>query len=903
MDSSQLQNFRFGIRQGLLTFLLSLSLTRIHAQNEFHYRFHYTWNYSFSSGQLSAVRVVCEYRAGSTVHGKDSFLVGGALNASSRLLVLKGTMPNPKIDEFHFTLKNPGTGAVLSQWQSSSSYYNSNPALCNGYAVSGLFSGNNCVTTGSGAGVLCGSLEFNFFSPGTDDQVKWIYGYSSYNNAVYCESDALSLIAPCLFTYRNAGAEVRWYEADSSGKNFVWIGSGDTLRMGALAFRSGRPVYNYPRYYKAVVDSTDINGVCAGGCESLVAGPVVFYLGKKPWKTEVVKPACPGVEGNILLHFDHSERYAVKQAPRVFVTRFAADGRKETRYSMGYCGESPVALNGRTAGADDTARFGNLPRRLSLLPGKYEIMTDFSPWNGYDCKFFRDTVIVPENTDTAILNTTVYPNVCAGDREGVIEVQHKGGVPVTEYWLDMGKSLSGSRFAGLPGGYYVLFYKIILGCTVRYAGGKPIVVDEPPAFSAFNLWRKTAECAFGGKTGALLTGVAGGRPGDMYHYSLDGSRYFPAGDTLRNLPGGIYSIMVQNNRHCTVVYRDTVFSNAGFSPFPSALVPPLCAGTNTGSLLLSVQNPVMGDIYQVSVNGTQWYPLSDTLRGIGDGRLTLYVKNQKGCVATGSIQVQAVNRFTYVLNTDTTLCTGQKLILFPLQKGAVSGTISGPAGMQPLKDTLILGKPGDWVLNVRDINGCSATDTVKIAWQNQTIHHDFLIPDMAFVSDSVYTVNISKPAGDVYDWKLFSGAVRTEKRKHHTAALYFSDTGKFTIGLHSRYGKCGYYLEKPIRIFGAGDSSGIKSGLGYRGPLIQDFYVTPNPNDGVNFSIIVKLRDTANIVIYKLHSTSGDIVGEYEAYRKKYYNIKAFNASEAGVYYLKLLAGTESKTIKVVIVK
>jgi hypothetical protein len=120
--------------------------------------------------------------------------------------------------------------------------------------------------------------------------------------------------------------------------------------------------------------------------------------------------------------------------------------------------------------------------------------------------------------------------------------------------------------------------------------------------------------------------------------------------------------------------------------------------------------------------------------------------------------------------------------------------------------------------------------------------------------------------------------------------------------LHGNYTGCGYKLDKNITIIGSNDSNKMSDSYGYKGPLIQKFEIDPNPNDGQNFKIKVQLRDTANILIYKIDPISGDIVGDIDYYNKKYYEFTTFKSYTETIFFLKLMAGEESKTIKVVVI-
>ena len=303
-----------------------------------------------------------------------------------------------------------------------------------------------------------------------------------------------------------------------------------------------------------------------------------------------------------------------------------------------------------------------------------------------------------------------------------------------------------------------------------------------------------------------------------------------------------------------------------------------------------------------SRDSINWHALPDTLKNTAGGKYTFWVKNNLNCVVSNVIEIKEPAKFYTAIKLDTTLCIGQNLFLNIHDPKAQSYQIKGDAGIISTKDTITLKNAGKYVLTVKDSLACMHTDTISLVRKNLTILHDFLVPTKAFLTDSVFAVDVSKPAADKSEWKYSDNRIVSSILKATTNKMRYPDTGTFTIKLNNRYAGCGYTLSKNITIVGKNDSAGIKTKYGYTGPLIQKFEIDPNPNDGQNFKIKVTLRDTANIVIYKIDPISGDIVGDIDYYKKKYYEITAFKSQTESIFFLKLVAGNESKTIKVVVI-
>src|SRR5205085_6454168 len=133
----------------------------------------------------------------------------------------------------------------------------------------------------------------------------------------------------------------------------------------------------------------------------------------------------------------------------------------------------------------------------------------------------------------------------------------------------------------------------------------------------------------------------------------------------------------------------------------------------------------------------------------------------------------------------------------------------------------------------------------------------------------VYAVDHSVPKADRFTWKLPVTNIDSFTKEPYTLGMKFKDTGIYEIALKGDYGKCGFRCIKTVHIIADKDSSKIYNGKFSRGPLIREFYIAPNPNDGMDFKLVVKLRDTANIAIFKIDPITGNLIGDYSAGNKK----------------------------------
>lgn len=396
-------------------------------------------------------------------------------------------------------------------------------------------------------------------------------------------------------------------------------------------------------------------------------------------------------------------------------------------------------------------------------------------------------------------------------------------------------------------------------------------------------------------------------PFELYGKKLYAESGRPAPPDKLLLPTGKYRIMYDftawNGYDCKLQFDTFEIQNNAFTPFTVRPIvqPVLCFGGNSGVLKFSSNT----DSILLSLDSVQFYDTAHVFKNLTAKKYTYFVNNQKGCSFSSLITIPEPPPFVTALPNDTTLCKGQTVFINARHPNSKTYAWYQNNSKLSEKDTITLKSAGEYKLIFQDENACKDSQRIEIAYDSLIAVHDFLLASEAFITDTVYAVNTSIPAPRWWKWEFSDQKIRSFQKSTYTLGTLYPDTGIYVIKLRARYNQCVYSLEKTIHILGASDSNKSDPNLGYKGPLIQSFTIDPNPNDGYNFTIKVQLRDTSNIVIYKIDPVSGDIIGDIDYRNKKYYESKAFTDMYAtpGVFYLKLIAGNESKTIKVVVVK
>ncbi len=692
----------------------------------------YSFHRQHTKGQDSIVRIEVVFSAFSFADKKDSFdLIGDTV--LSRYLAYDD---NFQAYDLYVKIWNK-KGVLLGSYNAASSL---NAVSCAGVTISDPFGKQTCLDLNSmGGGVICGSIDFKQLLNQNETSVLRVGGHFSRPLDVYCffnepnQEKPLKLQVPCSFRFLNQGTSFKWYESANGKDNWKFVDTGWEFFPAKQSYSGGR-FYNQQRFYRVECDTHHVIGLLK--YSTPVFGPVKFYLGMKIDSIRVRDSGCASKK-DVILYFTNDTFLHNNYGPRIWLFYRHPDSTREFRYQLQTSSWSPLSLYGQKWINQSVSP--NHVQSLDFTKGKYRVMYDFTPWNGFDCKLFFDSFVLLNN-------------------------------------LDQGFSI------------------------------KINLLDSLKCF---------------GDSNARIA---------MHAVDADTARYWWTADRLH------------------------------------------------------------------------YHQLPDSLDKLKSGNYKFYFRNAKGCEISSSIKVAEPNIFYAPFKLDTILCKGQYLFLSLNHPNAQSQWLENDRDTFKFKDTISIRNAGIFIRKVSDYNGCVHTDTIRIKRRNTEILHDFLLPSKTMISDSVYAVVVSKPQPEKFWWGCDRNDLNSKNITKYTQNLKFTDTGIFKILFYGNYEGCGYKLAKFIHVLGKTDSSKISNKYGYKWPLIQEFKISPNPNNGVDFKLIVKLREKENISVYKIDPVTGEIVGDIDFTGKDYYEFTAFKSYSESVFFLKVVARGESKMIKVVVI-
>ncbi|MBX2928353.1 MAG: gliding motility-associated C-terminal domain-containing protein [Saprospiraceae bacterium] len=331
-----------------------------------------------------------------------------------------------------------------------------------------------------------------------------------------------------------------------------------------------------------------------------------------------------------------------------------------------------------------------------------------------ECVVTCQFTIEKPSCDIALLISGVNP-LCNGSADGSITLNVTGTTGgFFPDWSD--DNLDGiENPTGLTAGIYSVTITDQEGCESTNS----IVLIEPGAV-VLVCAQEVPLSMVGANDGRGIVIISGGTPGYAVNWSgpISGSTVLPDADTLRipALPPGTYAVTATDANgcevNCTFVIED-IFCGLNVSVDATN---PACLGSNTGSILLSIDNAygsVSFDWNDNTLDGQQ------NPSGLGAGTYVVVVTDSLGCALPATIILTEPTAIALVCaqqNPVSAVGADDGSATVQVSGGTPGYTVSwsGPAnGAQMLADTGTLNisnlPEGTYTVIVTDANGCEQT--------------------------------------------------------------------------------------------------------------------------------------------------------------------------------------------------
>jgi hypothetical protein len=297
-----------------------------------------------------------------------------------------------------------------------------------------------------------------------------------------------------------------------------------------------------------------------------------------------------------------------------------------------------------------------------------------------------------------VLNTTlnIVAISCFGMSNGAINTVTTGGT--TPYSYNWGGGVFTQNRTGLATGTYTVTVTDFRGCTVTQS----VTLGQPLQLT-LNTVPSPLACT-GGPTGSVMTNVTGGTGAITY--------WWGAGVTSPNkinVSAGTHSVTVTDANGCTAAASAVI---APYTPMTTSATTtnPLCVGSSTGSVNLTVNNGWTPYVFAWSNGAT-----SEDLTNVTSGTYNVTITDAHNCTVTRSVVVSGPTlslSINSVINDAS--CFGQNngSISLTGMNGTAPYTFNWGGGITGASRTNLAANT--YNVTATDNNGCSTSSALVV---------------------------------------------------------------------------------------------------------------------------------------------------------------------------------------------
>ncbi|HJT73700.1 MAG TPA: T9SS type A sorting domain-containing protein, partial [Chitinophaga sp.] len=340
---------------------------------------------------------------------------------------------------------------------------------------------------------------------------------------------------------------------------------------------------------------------------------------------------------------------------------------------------------------------------------------------------------------------------CANIPAGSLTVAGSGGTGSLQYSLDNIYWQSSPSFNNLIAGNYNVLVTDINSCK----SSLPVQINSTsPAIIVDSINLHNIIC-YGGK-GSIEVHARGGTGPLTSEYSWNGSSY-TAFTNATQLDIGIYTIRVKDASGCYSSVSAAYSITAPAEPLEVVISSKdiSCYGLADGSISISTRGGV--NPYQYSINNNA-YSTVKTYNNLIAGLYTIRVKDSRGCISTQQVTLHqpAAPLALTVSSIEDLVCGANPTGVITLQStgGTTPYTYTSSDTWQ---DAPVLGglTSGDYIVQVKDVNGCTAQQSVTVKTKYSAISAIADIDSVICYGQSNGAIKLNVTGGDgvyTYEW-------------------------------------------------------------------------------------------------------------------------------------------------------
>lgn len=343
---------------------------------------------------------------------------------------------------------------------------------------------------------------------------------------------------------------------------------------------------------------------------------------------------------------------------------------------------------------------------------------------------------------------------CNGYADGILQIYVHGGTPGYLFSIDGGTTFlnNGGLFTGLAAGNYDIAVQDVNNCSIA---GQTISLADPPSVVIDTETTSNISCN-GLTDGRIQIAASGGSA--PYRFSIDNGFNFSNNSDFTGLSAGSYQVVVKDDLGC-----QTSGSNLSIIEPPALVIDSvkaidvLCHGGSDGRIEITASGGTSPYLYSVD-GGTQFSDNGGIFSTLTTGSYSIAVKDQNGCLKTGSIlSLNEPPPLTMSLDTTRPSCnkyTADGSILVISGGGNPGYNYSADGGLNWQTGNLFNNLPaGPYDIVIRDQNNCTLSNTI-------TLESKYTVVANAGRDTSMCPggqVTLFGSGGDTYQWSPSSG--------------------------------------------------------------------------------------------------------------------------------------------------
>ncbi|MHC0439539.1 T9SS type B sorting domain-containing protein [Flavobacterium sp. 3-210] len=340
-----------------------------------------------------------------------------------------------------------------------------------------------------------------------------------------------------------------------------------------------------------------------------------------------------------------------------------------------------------------------------------------------DCQTDSEVINVGEPANALVSSYQAFPVKCFGDKNGKIVITASGGTGTIKYAIspNLAQFVENNVFDRLEAGKYQVIVQDIKGCTAVY----DIEIGSPTILIASEIPNTMIpEVCEGDKDGAFSIQVKGGTAPYFESLDKDNGPFLPMTGSTKdysNLSGGIHNVYIQDSNGCISVVEIDM-------PLPVILKPTVeinydCVNNMSANMVTVDPGFDKKSEIDYQLDGTGTYQVSNIFTNLAPGNHFINARHTNGCVVpTKSFQIKAVQPLKLALSAGK---PEMNIISVTATGGAPGYEYSFNGEPFTSSNTYKIYKSGDYVVVVRDQNGCTSTITVPAIYVDVCLDNYF----------------------------------------------------------------------------------------------------------------------------------------------------------------------------------